>query len=386
VIRTPFFGRLIVFLLPMLLLFISLFLLALYSGEALPPRVVYETQSNNPGATYMTSHREGDFLYKYYGFLHVQPDVLFLGASRVVTFRAGFLNRNPDAAYNASLPGHGLSSLEAFIDLLTPENAPKIMLLQVDQFWFNADWPISNVAAPVNTDDFQPEQIIKETRHLLRELLTSSVSLDQLLRRSHPAFGTLALGVNAIRNGEAYAVDGGIQHVPKSQAWIWSEQQLKLQIALEKVRTGEGHYLHGDEVNEAAFEQLARMLDKAVALDIQVIGFAPGFMPTVYTEMIESGQYSYLEKAMPHVAQLFEEQGFHFFDFTDVRGFIEDTDMQDGNHTYEIGSLKLYMRMVEGAPELLGQYSELESLQQMLEQAASVMEVVPREYASDDER
>jgi hypothetical protein len=376
--RISFFIRLMLFLLPLALLVVGVFSIALYSGEALPPRIVFETQVNSPGALYMTSHREGDFLYKYYGFEAVQPEVLFLGASRVLTFRAGFLNRDPSAAYNASLPGQGLSDLEAFIDLLKPENAPKIMLLQVDQFWFNADWPISNVAAAVNTDDLQPDQIVKETRHLLRVLLNGGVSIDQLLRRSYPVYDRLALGINAIRSGEAYAVDGAIQHVPMSRVLIWSEQQFKLQIALTKVRDGEGHYLHGDQVNEAAFEQLGRMLDKAAALNIEVIGFAPGFMPTVYAEMVQSGQYAYLDTAMHRLEALFEARGLHFFDFTDMSGFTRDDEMLDGNHSYEIASLRMYMQMVEGAPELLGPYSDLEGLQTMIDQAPSPMQVVPR--------
>jgi hypothetical protein len=377
-VRPAFYIKLLVFILPMVVLVGSAFFIALYSGEALPPRFAYETQASSPGATYMTSHRQNDFLYKYAGFDTVRPEVLFLGASRVLAFRAGFLNRDPSAAYNAALPGRGLPDLEAFVDQLTPDNAPKIMLFQIDQFWLNADWPTSNFEPYVDMREFRPDQIVMETRQLIHEMLTGQIALDQLLRRSYPGFGQLALGVDAIRNGDAFATDGAIQIVPRERTWL--EQKLKLGNALLAVSEGNGHYLHGDIVNEEALDQLGRIIDKAAALNIEVIGFAPGYMPTLYDAMMDSGQYTYLEKAMPRAAALFEDRGFHFFDFTDMSGLIRDEEMEDGNHVFEIGALKLYMRMVEGAPELLGPYSDLNGLQQMLDAAPTMMEVVPREY------
>lgn len=370
--------KLILFALPLLILIVGVIFIALYSGEALPPRAAYAAQASSPGALYMTSHRRYDFLYKFFGFEYVQPEVLFLGASRVLTFRTGFLNRNPAVGYNASLPGHGMEDVEAFIDLFTPENAPKIVLLQVDQFWFNPDWPTTSEEPLAKSTDVDPERIVTDTRHVIREMLRGGVTIEQLLRRSHPAFNRLALGINAIRNGDGFALDGGIQNVPKP--YDQAEQMVKLGLAISHLHQGSGHYLHGAEVNEVALDNLERMLDKAAALNIEVIGFAPGFMPTLYAEMIRAGNHTYIAKSMTRVQAIFEERGFYFFDFTDLSALGTDAEMMDGNHSTELLSLKMYMKMLETAPELLGPYSDLEGLQAMLDNAPNPGEVIPREY------
>jgi hypothetical protein len=376
-LRLPFFTQLF------LLVFIPLLLLAVYSGEAMPMRLAYVTQASSPGALYMTSHRQDVFLYKYFGFVESKPDVLFLGASRVLTFRAGFLNLRPDAGYNAGIAGGGMPDIEAFIDHLTSETAPEVMLLQVDQFWFNEDWQAFYIARPVDIVEIEPDHIVMVSRQVIRGILNGSFTVGQLLRRVSPTYGELALGINAIQTGIGYAADGALQMSPAYQ--IPEAHQLRLETALNEMRKGDrlGQYVRGDIPSEAAFEQLERIIDKALALDIEVIGFAPGYMPTVYAEMMASGEYTYIQKAMPRVTALFEDRNLHFFDFSDVSAYSTDAEFEDGNHSYEILSLRMYMQMVQGAPELLGPYSDLEGLQAMIDQAPNNVEVVPREPPLD---
>ncbi len=376
-IRGSFFAKLFLFFLPLAAVVGTVLFVAVYSGEAMPPRIAYETQANSPGAIYMTSHRQYDFLYKYYAFDKVRPEVLFLGASRVLSFRAGFLNRNPEIAYNAGMGGMNMPVIETFLNDITPENAPKIMLLQVDQFWFNTNRPMPHTAATIDLIDIQPDQIVMQTRQVVRNIIKGTYTLDQLIGRINSDSGRLALGLHAMINGTGYAVDGGTQYRPQEQTP--NIQKIRMDHALDQLHTQFNQFEQGDTVSEEAISSMERMLDRAVELNIEVIGFAPGYMPTLYSEMMESGKYGYMDKAMSQVAKLFEERGFHFFDFTDVRDFIPDYEMEDGNHSFEVASLRMYMRMIEGAPELLGQYSDLDVLQQMIDEAPTVMEVVPRE-------
>jgi hypothetical protein len=142
-------------------------------------------------------------------------------------------------------------------------------------------------------------------------------------------------------------------------------------------------YLRGDEVSEAAFVQLDRILDKADALNIEVIGFTPPYMPTLYEEMVREGQHTYWDKALPRVQAIFDEHDFYFFDFSDVSDFSSDAEMRDGNHPSELLTLRMYMKMVEGAPEILGQYTDMEGLQALIDQAPNPHEVIPREKPSE---
>ncbi len=374
-----FFQKLLLFHIPLAILFASAVFIAVYSGEAMPPRMVYESQVQYPGTVYATTHRYQDFAYKYYAFERLKPEVLFLGASRLATFRTGFLNLDPSAAYNACLPTFVLSQLETFIDQMTPENAPKVIIFQVDQFWFNQSWmPLFKTIRPTQLIEVEADHITGVTRQLIGMLLNKEITINRLLQRTNPISGNAVLGINAMQQGNGFAADGAWQIISKK--YTPEEQAAALDSALSDLRSGFMHFIPGDTVNELAITQMERILDKAGALDIEVIGYAPGFMPTVYQEMIAGGQHTYLDKAMPRVAELFEERGFYFFDFTDMTSDTADHEFLDGNHPYEIASLRMYMKMVEGAPEVLGPYSDLEGLQAMIDNAPNPGEVVPREY------
>ena len=372
-----FFQKLLLFHIPLGILFIGAVAVAIYSGEAMPPRMVYETQLQYPGTLYNTTHHYQDFAYKYYAFERLKPEVLFLGASRLAAFRASFFNRDPSVGYNAALPTYVMSHLETFINQITPENAPKVIIFQVDQFWFNADWPGYTASRPTQLTEYEFDHVIGVTRQMIRTL-NGEIAFDRILRRTNPVSGQLALGIPPIRGGNGFAVDGAMEHISMSHSP--QEQSKTLNDALNLLREGQIHFKPGDRVREEALVRLSAMLDKAAALDIEVIGFAPGFMPTVYQEMMEAGQHTYMDKAMPRVAAVFEEHGFHFFDFTHLTTDMADREFLDGNHPYEMAALKMYMKMVEGAPEILGPYSDLEGLQRMLDNAVSPSEVVPREY------
>src|SRR5690606_18058782 len=153
--KMSFFQKLLLFHIPLGILFAGAVFVAVYSGEAMPPRMVYETQLQYPGTVYRAIHRYQDFAYKYYAFDTARPEVLVLGASRLATFRAGFFNRDPSVGYNACLPGFVLPHLETFIDQITPENAPKVIILQIDQVWFNANWPNLNAVRPTQLTEVE---------------------------------------------------------------------------------------------------------------------------------------------------------------------------------------------------------------------------------------
>lgn len=303
-----------------------------------------------------------------------------LGSSRVLNFRSGFLDQNPDMFYNAGASGQRLREIEAFVDALTPETAPDVLMIGLDQFWFNAAWDDQREPAPMNTTDIDFDRMMRATRRVLQDLARQNITLHQLMNPVSPVYGVRAIGMDAILKGSGYLIDGSRQtNVVQQSA---DRQQRPRNEDITALRNGQGHFTRGDTVSEEAMAQITRILDKAAALDIEVIGFTLPFMPTIYNAMQHDGVHSYLDKAVPQLQTLHEERGFMFFDFGDVSAFSQDTELTDGVHASELLSLKLYMRMVEGAPDLLGAYSDLAALQALVDQAPNPHEVIPREKKS----
>lgn len=351
---------------------------AMYSGEAMPLRSVINLQEEYPQTIYLPDDREKIFAYKWLGFVERQPEVLMLGSSRSLNFRSAFLNNQPDAFFNGGASGMRLREIEAFVNLMTPETAPKVLLISSDQFWYNSLWLDNREEANISSDDIDLQRVLLTTRKVWQKVYGGELTILQVLNPYEKIYGNRALGVEAIVEGAGYKADGSRQ---TDVVTLSPAQQGALRDQnLQDYWAGRRHYQRGNQVSAEAMEQTERILQKAAELGIEVIGFSPPFLPEIYHGMVNTGQYQYLDKSGSELKALYEKYGFLFFDYTDasvVGGTSEE--MIDGIHPSEMLSLRIYMALVEVHPELLGEYSDLPALQRAIENAANTHEVFPKQ-------
>lgn len=366
--------KLILYLLPMLTGLGMMLALAIYSGEAMPLSWVVQAQMHDPQAIYLPYDQDAIFAYKNMMLQARQPEVLLVGSSRILSFQSAFFNKNPDAFYNAGGSSWQPREITVLLDNLDPAHAPKILLIGVDFYWFNADW--SGFASPgsLATGEISPDRVLRTTRQVMQQVFTRQISLNLILHPFESVYGNRAYGLTALTTGRGYRGDGSRQ---TNVVLLSSGEQAGLRMSHQVyLREQVAGYVQGTTVSEAALADLEHMLHTAEQLNIQVIGFLPPLLPAIYERIQANPDYAYFPLATQAVTQLFADHHLPFFDFTDpasAGGTYQE--MVDGIHPSELLSLRVYAAMLRDLPDMLGAYSDLAALEKAIHAAPNPHEV-----------
>src|SRR5690349_15221256 len=110
-----FFSRLALFTIPFALGFLLLTGSLIYIGESIPLHLVIWMQDSDTPVLFRPAYGNRDQDYKLLSVNYRQPELLLIGSSRVLQFRAQFANNNPDALYNAAAPAWRLPEVSRLI-------------------------------------------------------------------------------------------------------------------------------------------------------------------------------------------------------------------------------------------------------------------------------
>lgn len=348
-----FLLRLILYTLPFAVPFLLLTGFMLYTGESMPLRLVAEMQMGDAPVLFRPRYGNRDLDFKTLSANLRHSDILTAGSSRVLQFRSLFFNLQPRQFYNTGAPAWTLDQVQQLLDNLT--YTPRILILGIDQPWFNDDY-VPDVIDPQVTDF---AHLFGVNRSFMQDVFNGEAfDISRYLARVEPGFGGTALGLRAIRDGHGFRNDGSEQYGDFLIAH-WLYPQNERQRHLDWLRDGQEMYVYGDTVSASRLAQLEATLQWAKDRGITVIGFLPSYMPTLYQQMIASGNHTYIEKLPAALEPLFARYDFPFFDFTDGAQLgATDADYFDGWHASERIYLRLYTQILTAQPDLLAAYSD----------------------------
>jgi hypothetical protein len=365
----------VLFALPVLAIVSLPLVLGVYMGEAMPVSGVVAIQQDTPGVVYGPSDRETIFAYKLLAANTRQPEVLVVGSSRTLQIRSWMFARQPEAFYNAGGEAWGLREIRAFLRQLS--YSPRILIVGLDQPWFNADFvDWEEVPPSLDTAPLDIERTFGAARALMDTVVDQEIDLQSVFDRHIWVDGSTGLGLHALRFGSGYRNDGSYQDgnilVNPDLAEVARAHDL------EAAPTGWRQFVQGSEVDERRLRRLDEFLDESQARGIMVVGVSPPFMPSIYRTLIEGGNNTYIEKANAAIAALFDAYGFPYFDFSDatqVGG--NDTELYDGWHPTELLAGRMVVHMAEAQPDLFAPYVDVAALEQTLAGAENPIEVMP---------
>lgn len=343
-------------------------------GELMPVPQIVALQAGVDPVLYGPADRDPIFAYKVYATNTYRPDVLVLGSSRVLQFRAGLLS-DQDQFYNAAGQTWRLRELNAFINALDADYQPQVLLLGLDQVWFNADFvDWEDEPNDLGLLPLQPDRFVPGAKRLLDDLIAEDVRLENVIDREEWVRGTRGLGLHALKFGQGYRNDGSFQEgnilVNPALAELARENDL------ERAPDGWRQFVQGNEVDETALAELDRLLQTAQQRDIFVIGFSPPYIPSIYDVMIAGGKTEYLIKAPPRIQAMFAAYDYPYFDFTDPRPIGgSDEELYDGWHATERLSLRMYLAMMEAVSPILDAYSDKQTLESLLQNTDNPIEI-----------
>jgi hypothetical protein len=358
-----FFLKLLIFLLPFALIVVALTGMLIYIGESMPlPWVVVIQQSSRVPVLYRPQYGNRDLDFKRLTIETRQPEIIVVGSSRVLQMRAGLLTEQPETFYNAGAPAWEFEEVEALLYSLDPTALPDIILLGLDQVWFNEAYE-GDVLPPRVDDITNLWQIDQAVAQGIVEdgVAGRPLTLNQWLARGDPGGDGIALGIKAIENGHGFRRDGS-ERYGDFLVGRFLYQPTERQRHLDWLREGQQMYVYGENPSADMLNRLDALLDWCAERGIMVIGFTPPFAPMLYDQMQQQGNHDYIFALMPLLDGLFAKHSYRFFDFSGGARFGIDDDFFDGWHGSERIYLHLYIALVEALPDVLGGYTHLDTL------------------------
>lgn len=368
---TRFALKLGIYVLPFAIAFAALTGAMIYVGESMPLGWVIAHQQADDSVLYRPRYGNRDVQFKIAAVNANQPDIMALGSSRILQWRRGFFTQKPDAFYNAAIPAAKLPQVQQILTGINPAALPDVIILAIDPPWFHPDYEGTTFPAP--TSDF--ETVFMVNRSVVQDVLAGEPFTREgfdrraYVQRFEPSEGGLALGMRAIRDGQGFRSDGSEQFGDFTVAqWLW--QPFMRDNHLEDMRTGDDLYRYGDTIDEAKYATLIEILDYAAAHDITVIGYLAAYMPSLWQEMVERGNHDYMLQLAERLPQTFAQYGYAFHDFSSGAWFNSpDDEFFDGWHTSERGDLRIFLRLLQRHPDILGDYADAHTIQHIIQTA-----------------
>ena len=273
-----------------------------------------------------------DKAYKFHMTDEVErPEVLALGSSRIMQVKRSVVS--PDYSfYNAGGAIQNARELSLFINKL--HDSPKLILVNIDQWWFNRAYIAEDLPFSPSVYDDEPALDMHKRGQFVcdfyTDLVKGKISLTKVFSSPH-------IGLNAICNENGFAADGSRYQgdmilAPEVQ------EDYNFKNVLGRIRDGNLRFQYGDEADSSMVSVVGDFLNQCVARKIKVVAFLPPFAPYVYQRMQETGKYGYMSKLYEMLRPLFDQyEGCSLYDFTDVTDTgAHNYDFDDGFHGSEI--------------------------------------------------
>jgi hypothetical protein len=341
---------------------------AIYIGDAMPLQLVVDMQQNQELLIFSAKAQTEDmFIYKMLSLATRQPDVVIIGSSSVLQFRSMLLNENPETFYNAGSTSWTLGEITCYVQNMESIHVPRVLIIGLDQNWFSeesriVDCPETNRA----TVDFN--YLMRWTKFTWISNLAHPISPSRLIRRRDPITGSAALGIYAIRSGGGYRNDGSL-HLGNIR-----NAEFNCKNWTREVSSGSTEYEIETHISQNLIH-LDRILYSAQENGVFVIGFSPPVMSTLHDYMIETGGWGFMDHTTESIKDMFPNYGFEYFDFPNAAWIANDIEMYDCNHSGEQLSTRIYIEFLGDLPDMLGEYSDLEYLQQVVDNADNPFDI-----------
>lgn len=332
-----FAFKLLVFCFPLALIMGLPLKVLVLSGELMPLSLVVRLQRGVQPTLFGLAYSNPVNAYKLRRTNQSKSRVIVLGTSRVMSFKAELFSE-ASSFYNAGGGFARVEELNAFLRAL--DYSPKVVILGLDQYFFNDRWLESvprNAINPVDSRDYLGI-IVSNWKQIYRDYSAGKFTLNSLLQKLSPE----RIGVHAIANDAGFRNDGSYSYgrtVKPVDARFLEDYR--------RISSGESQMKWGTSVSPVALGELRRLLAYCAAKDIHVIGFLPPYAKNVWREMMsQPSRYGYMREIVGVAGPVFVEYRFRLFDFSNLADLgVADEDSIDATHHSETAYTRMFLRM-----------------------------------------
>lgn len=279
-----------------------------------------------------------------------EPQLIALGASRVMQFRQKFFNVSFYTTGGLVDSIGGMA--EVYHECIRDGYRPKYVIVDVDWDWLNPNYPHPEGMA--NQDfyhnDYLPARRMMLYKRLFQELIKNDESSEKLrqalisgVKNKTDIYGNrAAIGAMAAFENSGYrSKDGSYQYgtmiKPKARDEL-------LENTRQRIRGGYGRFDPANDIDYVEFSKLCALIAEIKSNGAVPIVFLPPFAHECYEMMLGDARHSsFIQAFQTKIKELAAEQEVAFFDFSDIEGLDGATDDEalDGFH----GSERTYGRI-----------------------------------------
>lgn len=370
-----FAKKLFLLALPFVLFSMLPLSLGIYFGDLLPTSQIIALQEIDGGLYDPLGVRENLIDYKLQMALHSQADFLVLGSSRLHFLTADAIT-NPDYSfYNGAANGLSPTEMLAMLQVIAEQGTmPSILFINLDIGTFNNERVefirnnVSNFSPNLGTEF---NRIYHAFQDISLDLILDPQGMFDIAEQINQAPSRSFVGKASATTGRGHGIDGNLErnflgitasHIVKEHQRAWDNRNKMYEI--------------GSSVDQENLMAVHDIIEIAQAHNTLIIAVLPPYHPQFYALLQDSQEHRYFDAAREAIAQGFENSGMLLYDFTNPsQTNIEPNMFFDGWHLGEVGTLQMYLQIVNDRPDLLAQYSDVEQLNDLLENAASSLKL-----------
>jgi hypothetical protein len=348
-----FAARVLIFFAPLLLLAFGVELLLWRTGESWPLERVIAAQEKNPHAFFSRDIIDhGTFRYKYLEVLRRRPQILVLGSSRVMQFRAEMFGAQGADFYNAGGMIHSIEDLNNFLDRLPSEATPRIVILGIDFWWLNSN--IKRTAVDAFAVGVRDDGTYEWQGHAnaLSGYVRHPRTLGQLIRHSlGKRFNPNAIGLQALLRGMGFRADGSKRFnlkIPTTDEG-WNRRFPSAKKIDRYIRKGEFPFAFTDGVSRPLLDQLHAAVSKLKARGVFIIAYNPPVIAE-WNRVASTapGQKDFWREYHEKLPHFFQSLDIPFFDVVTTQQLgLDDRYMRDRYHAYDTFTLHVLRRFCD---------------------------------------
>jgi hypothetical protein len=353
----PFFGRILMFLSPFIIIGLALEFTLWKTGDLWPPQyALNQQQLSTNESIYGPRFFSDQFnIYKLSGIRNRNPSILSIGSSRVMQIRDIMFHPLENKFYNGGGLLRNAFDLDAFATILAREELPlpKVLIVGIDPWWLRANY--GNTTWLHDSDERLSfaghieafRQILK--KNALKKVIVATSSLKS------PGFGFEAIGTFARIDGTGFRKDGSSLYPPKvflnfleSPKYVDRESP----AIIDRIQMARREFALPAIIDEKRTNLIMDALTLIQKKGVEVVAFMPPFSTEAF-EALETSQslrqwWNYYKNEFPKLLEnhnIFVVRVSHPVQFN-----LNDTYMFDGWHPSEVYIAHLIQSMVEKAP------------------------------------
>lgn len=270
-----------------------------------------------------------------YGIIsRTKPDIIALGTSRSMQFRATFFKGT--TFYTTGGMGDSVDAMEAIFDHICINYVPKIIIFAVDWDWLNPNYPHTKIRYVENNTltyrGYLYQSLYREIwrNQNVREQLIQPNIKERDLVGNRPTIGLMAGGKSSgFRQDGSYQYGDSILH-PQST-------EVNFEDTHQRIRDGNKRFERADHIDGDELLKLTAFIQKMQKCGTHVLVVLPPFPNEIYqTLMASEGHRDFTLQFERGVRDLCAEQNVPFYDFTNMAWLgAPDEEALDGFHASE---------------------------------------------------